>query len=72
MFLVDSVLNGINEKGLLKNHSIKVNSIPSGTSDVILDELAFFLKNKPVGLMLHAVANDITKGKIYWITLKRS
>ena len=33
----DSLLNGINEKGLSKNHSIKVNNIPGGTSDTILD-----------------------------------
>ena len=49
----DSLLNGINEKGLSKNHSVKVNNIPGGTS----------LKNKPDGLIVHAGTNDITKGK---------
>ena len=46
-----------------KNHSVKVNNIPGGTSDAILDKLDDFLKNKPDGLIVHAVTNDITKGK---------
>ena len=59
----DSLLNGIHEKGLSKNHSVKVNNIPGGTSDAILDKLDDFLKNKPDGLIVHAGTNDITKGK---------
>ena len=58
----DSLLNDINEKGLSKNHSVNVNNIPGGTSDVILDKLDYFLKNKPDGLIVHAGTNDITKG----------
>ena len=57
----DSLLNSINEKGLSKNHSVKVNNIPGGTSDGILDNLDDFLKNKPDGLIVHACTNDITK-----------
>ena len=59
----DSLLNGIHEKGLSKNHSVKVNNIPGGTSDAILDKLDDFLKNKPDGLIVYAGTNDITKGK---------
>ena len=55
----DSLLNGINEKGLSKNHSVKVNNIPGGKSDFILDKLDDFLKNKPDGLIVHAGTNDI-------------
>ena len=51
------------KKGLPKNHSIKVNNIPGGTSDAILDELDDFWKNKPDGLIVHAGKNDITKRK---------
>ena len=58
----DSLLNGINEKGLSKNHSVKVNNISGGTSDVILDKLDDFLKDKHDGLIVHAGTNDITKG----------
>ena len=59
----DSLMNGIHDKGLSKNHSVKVNNIPGGTSDAILDKLDDFLKNKPDGLIVHAGTNDITKGK---------
>ena len=59
----DALLNGINVKGLSKNHSVKVNNIPGGTSDVILDKLDDFLKNKSDGLIVSAGTNDITKGK---------
>ena len=59
----DSLLNGIHEKGLSKNHSVKVNNIPGETSDTILDKLDDFLKNKPDGLIVHAGTNNITKGK---------
>ena len=68
----DSLLNCIHEKGLSKNQSVKVNNIPGGTSDAILDKLDYFLKNKPDGLIVHAGTNDITNGKICWITLKKS
>ena len=60
----DSLLNCIHEKGLSKNQSVKVNNIPGGTIDAILDKLDYFLKNKPDGLIVHAGTNDITKGKI--------
>ena len=59
----DSLLNGIHEKGLSKNHSVKVNKIPGGTSEAILDKLDDFLKNKPDGLTVRAGTNDITKEK---------
>ena len=54
----DSLLNGINQKGLSKNYSVMVNNIPGGTNDVILDKLDDFLK--PDGLPVHAGTNDIT------------
>ena len=63
IIVADSLLNGIHEKGLSKNHSVKVNNILGGTSDAILDRLDDFLENKPDGLIVHAGTNDITKGK---------
>ena len=59
----DSLLNGIHEKGLSKNHSVKVNNVPGGTSDTILKKLDDFLENKRDGLIVHTVMKDITKGK---------
>ena len=63
IIVADSLLNGIHEKGLSKNHSVKVNNILGGTSGTILDRLDDFLENKPDGLIVHAGTNDITKGK---------
>ena len=34
-----------------------------GTSDAFFDELEYFLKNKPEGLIVYIGTNDITKGK---------
>ena len=59
----DSLLIVIHEKGLSQNQSIKVNNIPGGTSDFILDKNDDFLKNMPRGLIVHGGINDITKGK---------
>ena len=59
----DSLLNGINEKDLSKNHTVKVNNIPGEKSDAILGQLEDFLKSKPDGLIVHAGMKGITKGK---------
>ena len=45
----DSLLNSIHEKGLSKNHRVKVNNILAGTSDTMVDKLDDFLENKPDG-----------------------
>ena len=45
----DSLLNSIHEKGLSKNHRVKVNNILAGTRDTIVDKLDDFLENKPDG-----------------------
>ena len=63
IIIVDSLLNGMHKKGLSKNHSVKVNNIPGGTSEAILDKLDDFLGNKSDGLIVHAGTNDITKGE---------
>ena len=51
------------KKDCQKNHSVKVNNIPGGTSDAILDELDDLLKNKSDSLLVHAGTNNITNGK---------
>ena len=35
----DSMLNGLNEKGLSKSHNVKVKNYPSATSEDILDKI---------------------------------
>ena len=37
--LRDSLFNGINERGLFKDFNVKVNNIPGGTSETVLDKI---------------------------------
>ena len=50
----DSMLNGINEKGMSKNYSVKVNNFPGGTSATILENIDQLVKTKPDCLVVHA------------------
>ena len=59
----DSLLNGINERGLSKDFNVKVNNIPGGTSETVLDKIEELVKCKPSSLIVHAGTNDLTKGK---------
>ena len=59
----DSLLNGINERGLSKDFNVKVNNIPGGTSETVLDKVEELVKCKPSSLIVHAGTNDLTKGR---------
>ena len=41
------MFNGIHEKGMSKNHRVKVNSFPGGTSATILENIDQLVKSKP-------------------------
>ena len=56
----DSMLNGMNEKGLLKSHNVKVKNYRGATSDDILDKIDDLLKVKPDCLSVHVGTNDLT------------
>ena len=58
----DSLLNGLHEKGLSRNHRVKVNNFPGGTSEIILENIDEIIKNKPDCLIIHAGTNDLTNG----------
>ena len=55
----DSLLNGLHEKGLSRNHRVKVNNFPGGTSQTILENIDEIIKNKPDCLIIHAGTNGI-------------
>ena len=63
----ESLLNGIHEKGLPKNHNWKVNNFPGGTSTTVLENLDNLVLNKPDCVVIHAGTNDLTNGKISYI-----
>ena len=56
----DSMLNGVNEKGLSKSHNVKVKNYPGATSEDILDKIDDLLKVKPDCLLVHVGTNDLT------------
>ena len=58
----DSLLNGLHEKGLSRNHCVKVHSFPGGTSETILENIDEIIKNKPDCLIIYAGTSDLTNG----------
>ena len=56
----DSMLNGVNEKGLSKLHNVKVKNYPGATSEDILDKIDNLLRLKPDCLLVHVGTNDLT------------
>ena len=58
----DSLLNGISEKGLSKNHQVTVKNFPGGTSEKVSEEIENLVADKPDCIIIHAGTNDITNG----------
>ena len=58
----DSILNGIHEKGLSRNHNVKIKNFSGGTSETIFENLNDIIKSKPDCLIIHAGTNDLTNG----------
>ena len=52
----DSLLNGISEKGLSKDHQVTVENFPGETSEKLLEEIKNLVADKTAG------TNDITNG----------
>ena len=55
------MLNGIHEKGLSKNHTVKINNFSGGASETVLENIDETLKSKP-DLIVHVGTNDLTNG----------
>ena len=63
IILGNSVLNGINEKGLSKKHNVKIVNKPGTTSkQLLLDDLDNLIKYQPESVIIHAGTNDSTNG----------
>ena len=56
----DSMLNGVNEKGLSKSQKVKVKNYPGTTSEDIFDKIGDLLRVKPDCLLVHVRTNDLT------------
>ena len=58
----DSLLNGISEKGLSRDHQVTVKNLPGGTTEKVLEEIEDLVADKPDCIIIHAGTNDITNG----------
>ena len=58
----ESLLNGINERGLSKPYKVNIQNFPGGTSETILEELDTLVASKPDCIIIHAGTNDFTNG----------
>ena len=58
----DSILNGISEYGLNKNHDVKVRPQSGATSQDIKDHIKPIIRRKPDLIIIHAGMNDLTIG----------
>ena len=58
----DSMMNGIQEKGMYKNHRVKINNFSGGTSAMILKNIGQLVKSESDCLIVHERANDLANG----------
>ena len=61
------MLNNIHERGLSKQHTLKVKKISGETTEIILEKLVNLLESKADELIVHAGTNDLPKN-IYPLT----
>ena len=56
------MLNGLHKKSLSRNHRVKVNNFPGGTSETILGNIDDIIKSKPDCLIVHVGAMILLMG----------
>ena len=61
MIVGDSLLNGINEAGLRRDHFVQVRSEPGATSEDMIDYVLPRARARPDLMILHVGSNDLTK-----------
>ena len=59
----DSMLNGINERGISKDDIIKIKAHSGSSSEDLIDYIKPDIKKKPDIIILHIGTNDISKNK---------
>ena len=61
------MLNNIHERGLSKQHTVKVKNFPGATTETILEKLEYLPESTPDILIVHA-GNNLTKNtKNMWM-----
>ena len=56
----DSILNGIEEKGLSKKHRVRVRPHSGANSEDLTDHIKPIIRRKPDALIIHIGTNDLT------------
>ena len=56
----DSILNGIEERGICKHHNVKVRPHPGAATNDIVDDIKPAARKRPDVLLIHCGTNDIT------------
>ena len=59
----DSIINGIEEKGLSKKHNVRLRKCPGDTTEDLLDHIKPIARKKPDLVVIHFGTNDTTSGK---------
>ena len=57
----DSMLNGVHEKGIRRDHFVRVRPHPGATSEDMIDFVLPYARQQPDVIALHVSTNDITK-----------
>ena len=70
--LGDSMLNGVQEKGLNLDFSIKVQNFPGASSTDMLDHIRPSLKKEPGQIIIYAGTNDLTNDHNYLNNVKKN
>ena len=60
----DSIVNGLEERGLGKKHIVKIRKHPGATTTDMIDYIKQVQRRKPDCIILHAGTNDIGKDEI--------
>ena len=60
----DSIVSGLNEKGLSKKHTVKVRSYPGDTTKDLTDDIKPVMRKNPDLVVIHFGTNDITKNGV--------
>ena len=55
------MLSNIHERGISKQHNVKVKNFPGATTETILEKMKNLLESKPDVLILRAGTNDLRK-----------
>ena len=63
--LGDSIINGIEEKGLSKKHNVRLRKFPGDSTEDLLDHVKPVARKKPDLIVIHFGTNDTTPRKTY-------